>query len=53
MFQHGGNWNNGSKCGLFTANLNNTSSNSNTNIGSRLLLLKGNIHWSLFRRTHW
>ena len=37
VFQHGGNWNNGSKCGLFAANLNNTSSNSNTNIGSRLL----------------
>lgn len=39
MFKHGGNWNNGSIDGLFTANLNNDSSSSNANTGSRLLLL--------------
>ena len=32
----GGNWNNGSNCGLFYFNANNTSSNTNSNIGSRL-----------------
>ena len=30
----GGNWNNGSNCGAFYANLNNTPSNTNTNIGA-------------------
>lgn len=33
---NGGNWNNGSKAGLFNLNLNNVASNANTNIGSRL-----------------
>ena len=32
----GGNWNNGSNCGFFYFNANNTSSNTNSNIGSRL-----------------
>jgi len=31
----GGNWNNGLNSGLFTANLNNLPSNTNTNIGFR------------------
>lgn len=35
----GGNWNNGLKAGLFYWNLNNSSSNANTNIGSRQLIL--------------
>lgn len=34
----GGNWNNGSNAGLFYWNLNNTSSNTNVNIGGRLLI---------------
>jgi len=34
----GGNWNNGSKAGLFYFNANNSSSNSNSNIGARLLV---------------
>jgi hypothetical protein len=31
----GGNWNNGANSGLFNWNLNNSSSNSNLNIGAR------------------
>lgn len=31
----GGNWNNGTNAGAFTLNLNNSSGNSNTNIGFR------------------
>ncbi len=31
----GGNWNNGTNTGVFTANLNNDPSNTNTNIGFR------------------
>lgn len=31
----GGNWNNGSRAGVFALNLNNARSNSNTNIGCR------------------
>lgn len=34
----GGNWNNGSNAGLFYFNANNSSSNSNGNIGARLLV---------------
>ena len=34
----GGNWSNGSNAGLFSLNSNNSSSNYNTNIGSRLLV---------------
>lgn len=34
----GGNWNNGSNAGLFYFNANNDSSNSNSNIGARLLV---------------
>lgn len=39
VFRHGGNWNNGSRCGLFTAFLDDTSSYSNAYIGSRLLYI--------------
>lgn len=35
-FQRGGNWNNGSNAGVFTLNLNNAPSNTNTNIGFRV-----------------
>lgn len=34
-FQRGGNWNNGARAGVFSMNLNNAPSNSNTNIGFR------------------
>ena len=34
-FIRGGNWNNGSNAGVFTLNLNNAPSNTNTNIGFR------------------
>lgn len=40
VFKRGGNWNNASIDGLFASNVNNDSSNSNTNNGSRLLLSK-------------
>jgi hypothetical protein len=33
--QRGGNWNNGAQAGVFSMNLNNAPSNSNTNIGFR------------------
>jgi hypothetical protein len=33
--QRGGNWNNGARAGVFSMNLNNAPSNSNTNIGFR------------------
>lgn len=40
-FAHvGGNWNNGTNTGLFNWNLNNTSSNTNVNIGSQTLISK-------------
>lgn len=39
VFQHGGNWNYGSLCGLFTASLAHTSSYSDTYLGSRLLYI--------------
>ena len=39
----GGNCNNGSKAGLFNWNVNNTSSNSNWNIGSHLVCVYGVI----------
>lgn len=35
----GGNYSNGSNAGLFYFNANNTSSNANSNIGARLLVL--------------
>lgn len=35
-FIRGGNWNNGSNAGVLTLNLNNSASNSNTNIGFRV-----------------
>lgn len=38
ILQLGGNWNNGSKAGLFYSNLNNDVGNSNRNNGSRLEL---------------
>ncbi len=34
----GGNWNNGGNAGLFYFNANNTSSNTNSNVGARLLV---------------
>jgi hypothetical protein len=38
-FAHvGGNWNNSTNAGLFYWNLNNTSSNTNVNIGSQTLI---------------
>jgi len=39
VFKHGGSWANGSACGLFTASLNDASSNTSTYIGSRLLYI--------------
>ena len=39
VFNHGGNWSNGSVCGLFTAALSNASSDTYTSIGSRLLYI--------------
>lgn len=39
VFRHGGDWANGSTCGLFAANLGNTSSHSLTAVGSRLLYI--------------
>ena len=38
-FPHGGDWDNGSLCGLFTASLSYTSSHSYTGVGSRLLYI--------------
>jgi hypothetical protein len=35
----GGNWNNGTNAGAFTLNLNNSSGDSNTNIGFRCVLV--------------
>lgn len=35
----GGNWDNGSACGVFCLNANNAASNSNANIGARLMFL--------------
>ena len=39
VFIHGGSWDDGSACGLFTAYLNSDSSSSSTGIGSRLLYI--------------
>ena len=39
IFRHGGDWNFGSNCGLFTATLNNVSSNTGMSDGSRLLYI--------------
>ena len=38
LAQFGGNWNNGANAGVFYWNLNNTSSNTNVNIGSQTLI---------------
>ncbi|MFZ1250568.1 MAG: hypothetical protein WAR37_03945 [Candidatus Microsaccharimonas sp.] len=35
-FIRGGNWNNGTNAGVLTLNLNNSPSNTNTNIGFRV-----------------
>ena len=56
-FAHaGGNWNNGANDGLFYWNLNNDSSNANTNIGSRLLMVMNNharyFPWRLPKISH-
>lgn len=48
----GGNWNNGSNAGLFYFNANNSSSNSNGNIGARLLVFPMSSLRRLFR-TAW
>ena len=48
----GGNWNNGSSAGLFYFNANNSSSNSNGNIGARLLVFPMSSLRRLFR-TAW
>lgn len=45
----GGNWNNGSNAGLFYFNANNTSSNTNSNTGARLLVFSRPI---LHRLSH-
>lgn len=39
VFPHGGSWNSGSVCGLFTAALHSASSLSSTDLGSRLLYI--------------
>lgn len=39
VFGRGGSWNSGSRCGLFTASLNSTSSYSDTSAGARLLYI--------------
>ena len=39
VFEHGGAWTYGSKCGLFAAYLDNGSSYSNPSVGSRLLYI--------------
>ena len=39
----GGNWNNGSRAGVFALNLNHTRANSDDNIGFRAAFLSGQI----------
>jgi hypothetical protein len=45
----GGNWNNGSNSGVFTANLNNDPSNTNTNIGFRCVFRPARLGYHLCR----
>ena len=47
----GGNWNNGGNAGLFYFNANNTSSNSNSNVGARLLVFL--FDWRGLSLTAW
>lgn len=47
----GGNWNNGGNAGLFYFNANNTSSNSNSNVGARLLVFS--FDWRRLSLTAW
>ena len=42
----GGNWNNGAYCGPFYSNFNNGASNSNTNIGCRLAIVRNALFWN-------
>ena len=47
----GGDWNNGGNAGLFYFNANNTSSNSNSNVGARLLVFL--FDWRRLSLTAW
>lgn len=47
----GGNWNNSGNAGLFYFNANNTSSNSNSNVGARLLVFS--FDWRRLSLTAW
>ena len=43
----GGNWNNATNAGLFTVNVNNVLSNSNSNIGARIMGIKNSLRCQL------
>ena len=47
----GGNWNNGGNAGLFYFNANNSSSNTNSNVGARLLVFL--FDWRRLSLTAW
>ena len=47
----GGDWNFGGNAGLFYFNANNTSSNSNSNVGARLLVFS--FDWRRLSLTAW
>ena len=47
----GGYWNSGGNAGLFYFNANNTSSNSNSNVGARLLVFS--FDWRRLSLTAW
>ncbi len=47
----GGNWNNGGNAGLFYFNANNSSSNTNSNVGARLLVFL--FDWRGLSLTAW
>jgi hypothetical protein len=47
----GGNWNNGGNAGLFYFNANNSSSDSNSNVGARLLVFL--FDWRGLSLTAW
>ena len=47
----GGNWNNGGNAGLFYFNANNASSNTNSNVGARLLVFL--FDWRGLSLTAW
>lgn len=52
LAQVGGNWNNGSNAGLSNWNLNNTSSNTNVNIGALTLIRKIDMKLSALHIPH-